>query len=227
MTILVQSSSIFTSALTPLVGVGVITLERMYPLTLGSNIGTTCTAILAAMASDDLQSVRRSLQVSLCHLFFNISGILIWYPVPFMRKIPVRLAKILGNTTAKYRWFAIMYLLISFLGLPAFVFGLSVPGWYVLLAVGGPILILLIIIVVINIIQRKRPMCLPGKLRTWNFLPEPLHSLKPIDRVFKKMMIGCRAHCKCCRKGESSAVESHEKPHSATNKLDVEADEKF
>ena len=43
MTILVQSSSIFTSTLTPLVGMGVITLDRMYPLTLGSNIGTTFT----------------------------------------------------------------------------------------------------------------------------------------------------------------------------------------
>ena len=39
MTILVQSSSVFTSALTPLVGIGMIKLERMYPLTLGSNIG--------------------------------------------------------------------------------------------------------------------------------------------------------------------------------------------
>jgi sodium-dependent phosphate cotransporter len=42
-TIVIQSSSVFTSALTPLVGLGVIDLERMYPLTLGSNIGTTFT----------------------------------------------------------------------------------------------------------------------------------------------------------------------------------------
>ena len=41
MTILVQSSSIFTSTLTPLIGVGAITIERAYPLTLGSNVGTT------------------------------------------------------------------------------------------------------------------------------------------------------------------------------------------
>ena len=40
-TIAVQSSSITTSALTPLVGVGVIKLERMYPTVLGANIGTT------------------------------------------------------------------------------------------------------------------------------------------------------------------------------------------
>ena len=46
MTFLVQSSSVFTSALTPLVGLGVISVERVYPLTLGSNIGTTTTALL-------------------------------------------------------------------------------------------------------------------------------------------------------------------------------------
>ncbi|CAG0900321.1 unnamed protein product [Darwinula stevensoni] len=52
MTFLVRSSSVFTSTLTPLVGIGVISLERMYPLTLGSNIGTTSTAILVALAAD-------------------------------------------------------------------------------------------------------------------------------------------------------------------------------
>ena len=49
MTILVQSSSIFTSALTPLAGIGVISLERIYPLTLGSNIGTTTTGTSSAL----------------------------------------------------------------------------------------------------------------------------------------------------------------------------------
>ena len=38
-TFLVQSSSVFTATITPLVGAGVLTLERAYPLTLGSNIG--------------------------------------------------------------------------------------------------------------------------------------------------------------------------------------------
>jgi sodium-dependent phosphate cotransporter len=42
-TILVQSSSITTSTLTPLVGMGVLRLEKMYPVTLGANVGTTGT----------------------------------------------------------------------------------------------------------------------------------------------------------------------------------------
>jgi len=38
-TFLVQSSSVFTSTLTPLVGTGIFSLERAYALTLGANIG--------------------------------------------------------------------------------------------------------------------------------------------------------------------------------------------
>lgn len=42
-----------------------ISIERAYPLTLGSNIGTTTTAILAALASPG-NTLRSSLQVSNC-----------------------------------------------------------------------------------------------------------------------------------------------------------------
>jgi sodium-dependent phosphate cotransporter len=73
-TVAVQSSSITTSVLTPLVGVGVIQLEQMFPLTLGANIGTTITGLLASMVSDSVDA----LQVALAHLFFNVSGIIIW-----------------------------------------------------------------------------------------------------------------------------------------------------
>merc|ERR1719247_3083416 len=52
MTISVQSSSIVTSTLTPLVALGIISLEEVLPLTLGANIGTTCTAFLASIVSE-------------------------------------------------------------------------------------------------------------------------------------------------------------------------------
>jgi len=38
-TFLFQSSSAFTSSLIPMVGAGLVELERVFPLTLGSNIG--------------------------------------------------------------------------------------------------------------------------------------------------------------------------------------------
>ena len=73
LTFLVQSSSVFTSTITPLVGVGFVTVERVYPLTLGSNLGTTTTALIAAMAAEP-ERIKATMQVSLCHLFFNLTG---------------------------------------------------------------------------------------------------------------------------------------------------------
>ena len=80
-TILVQASSVFTSALNPLIGIGIVTLERTYPLTLGSNIGTTVTSLLAAFTAEP-DTLGNALQVSFAHLFFNLTGIILFYPLP-------------------------------------------------------------------------------------------------------------------------------------------------
>lgn len=71
---LVQSSSVFTSSLTPLVGMGLVSLERVYPLTLGANMGTTVTGILASI-SGPAKTLKFSLQIALCHTLFNLSGL--------------------------------------------------------------------------------------------------------------------------------------------------------
>ena len=185
LTMLVQSSSIFTSALTPLIGVGVVTIERAFPLTLGANIGTTATGILAALASDS--NLDKALQIAFCHLFFNISGIMLWYPIPYLRKVPINVAKTLGNKTADYRWFAIAYLVFGFFLLPAAVFGLSLAGWQILLGVAIPFVLLFLFVLVVNILQRKAPERLPEVLHDWEWLPKWTRSLEPHDRVFSKM----------------------------------------
>lgn len=120
-TILVQSSSITTSALTPFVGMGAIRLEQMLPLTLGANIGTTFTGLLASLVSDKVEA----LQVALCHLFFNITGILVFYPIPRVRQVPLDAARTLGKVTRVWRGFPIVYIIVTFLLLPLMLFGLS------------------------------------------------------------------------------------------------------
>uniref|UniRef100_A0A8C2D1R5 Sodium-dependent phosphate transport protein 2B n=1 Tax=Cyprinus carpio TaxID=7962 RepID=A0A8C2D1R5_CYPCA len=220
MTFIVQSSSVFTSAITPLVGIGVISLERAYPLTLGSNIGTTTTAILAALASPG-ETLANSLQISLCHFFFNISGILLWYPIPFTR-IPIRLAKALGNRTAKYRWFAALYLILIFLLFPLLVLGLSIAGWQVLVGVGVPVVVLAIFVVVVNIMQKRCPRFLPSFLRSWNFLPKPLHSFKPWDKVVTASMTFCRTRCCCCCKCCKEKEKDEEKDDMKTKDKTLE-----
>ncbi|KAF3828372.1 hypothetical protein GH733_005069 [Mirounga leonina] len=189
MTFVVQSSSVFTSAITPLIGLGVISIERAYPLTLGSNIGTTTTAVLAALASprDKLSS---SFQIALCHFFFNISGILLWYPVPCTR-LPIRMAKALGKRTAKYRWFAVLYLLLCFLLLPSLVFGVSMAGWRAMVGVGAPFGALLAFVVLVSVLQNRSPSHLPKWLQTWDFLPRWMHSLQPLDRLITRATLCC------------------------------------
>lgn len=60
-------------------GIGVISIERAYPLTLGSNIGTTTTAILAAMASPG-EKLANSLQVG--------TGCSAWLSITILRVDP-------------------------------------------------------------------------------------------------------------------------------------------
>merc|ERR1712157_18729 len=113
-TIVVQSSSVTTSALTPLCGIGVLPIEKMLPLTLGANIGTTCTALIASLVSLKFGAV----QIALCHLFFNIIGILIWFPIKPMRQIPLGAAKLLGLYASYYRYVPGLYILIMFVMMP-------------------------------------------------------------------------------------------------------------
>jgi sodium-dependent phosphate cotransporter len=120
-TILVQSSSITTSTLVPLAGIGVLKLEQVYPLTLGADIGTTFTALMAAMVSSKIES----LQIALAHLFFNLTGIILWYPIPFLRKIPMDIARKLGKATRQWRTFPLLFILVMFFLAPLLLLGIS------------------------------------------------------------------------------------------------------
>jgi sodium-dependent phosphate cotransporter len=132
-TISVQSSSIITSALTPIVAMGIISVEDMLPLVLGTNIGTTCTAFLASIVTEK----KTAIQISLCHLFFNILGILVFYPAPFMRNIPIKMAFKLGDHVTKFTWFGPFYIVFVFIVVPLFLFLCSLA---LSLGVGGIIL---------------------------------------------------------------------------------------
>ncbi|CAG0922126.1 unnamed protein product [Notodromas monacha] len=206
MTFLVQSSSVFTSALTPLAGMGLVTLDRMYPLCLGSNVGTTSTAVLAALAAGP-DHIRDSLQAALCHMLFNLFGIMLFYVVPAMRW-PVGLAQMLGDITAEYRWFAVAYLVIMFLMFPLCVFALSQGGEVVFLAVLVPCLVLAVVVVLVNVVKRRRPQWLPEPLRShgWRFLPRPLRSL----RFYDEIVVQAKCWRKRMGKGEASSSDALE-----------------
>jgi sodium-dependent phosphate cotransporter len=112
-TVSVQSSSITTSLLIPLIGAGIINLESAFTVTLGANVGTTVTALLASMTGNPA-----AVTVALVHFLFNVSGILILYPVPRIRRIPIQLAKGLAQATSHNRMIALYYMLGVFFILP-------------------------------------------------------------------------------------------------------------
>ena len=93
----------------------------MLPLTLGANIGTTITGLLASLVSGKVDA----LQVALAHLFFNQTGIAIWYPIPFMRKVPLEGARALGRWTRRSRAVPPIYILVVFFIIPLLLMGLS------------------------------------------------------------------------------------------------------
>ncbi len=113
-TVLVQSSSITTSLVVPLAGAGILRLEQIFPYTLGANIGTTVTAILASLVSGS----HAPLAVAFGHLIFNIYGILLIWPIPFIRRIPLRLANKFAELAAQNRAVPFFYIIIVFFLIP-------------------------------------------------------------------------------------------------------------
>lgn len=113
-TIAVQSSSITTSILIPLAGAGVISLRNAYPVTLGANVGTTITALLASLAA----SSPEALTVALAHTTFNVLGIFLLYVLPFARDLPIHGAEKLADVAVTRRSAAVAYVGVAFIVLP-------------------------------------------------------------------------------------------------------------
>jgi len=111
LTILVQSSSITTSFIVPIVGAGILTIQQVFPYTLGANIGTTITAILAALVIQTPEA----LTVAFAHLTFNVLGIAVIWKLAF---IPIWMAEKLAEATLKRKYVAFVYVVTTFFIIP-------------------------------------------------------------------------------------------------------------
>ena len=120
-TVIVQSSSITTSLLIPLIGAGIINLELAFPVTMGANIGTTTTAILASFATGNVAAIT----IAFVHFLFNIIGVVFIYPIKIFRKIPIKLALSLGELADKNRIYALLYVLGMFFIVPVILITIS------------------------------------------------------------------------------------------------------
>jgi len=111
LTVMVQSSSITTSLAVPLAGAGILTLRQIFPMTLGANVGTTITAILASLVTGEVSA----LTVAFAHLLFNITGILILWP---FKRVPIRMAERLAESAQRSRLIPLFYILLVFFAMP-------------------------------------------------------------------------------------------------------------
>jgi len=109
----IRSSTITTSLVVPLVAKKVIRLRQAVPFILGANIGTTITAFIAAMFNSNV-----AISIAVAHFLFNFIGVLIFFPIPYIREIPINLANGLGKLTLKYRLAGFLYLLLTFFVIP-------------------------------------------------------------------------------------------------------------
>ncbi|MHC4253617.1 MAG: Na/Pi symporter [Planctomycetota bacterium] len=113
LTAVVQSSSAVTSILVPLAGAGVLTLEQIFLIALGSCLGTTVTGLLAALAVGPA-----GLAIALAHVLFNLTGIALIYPIPRVRALPVRFARWFADIAAEAKHWAIAYVVGTFFVVP-------------------------------------------------------------------------------------------------------------
>ena len=113
-TALIQSSSVSVSILVPLVAAGIITLDEAFPLTLGADVGTTITAILASLSGDSVGG----LTIAIVHLLFNVTGILLIYPCKYTRAVPLYLARKMGKLAARSRMYPIGFIICVYFVLP-------------------------------------------------------------------------------------------------------------
>jgi sodium-dependent phosphate cotransporter len=117
-TVMVQSSSITTSLLVPLGAAGLLRLEQALPITIGANIGTTVTALLAALAVSGPNAIY-GLEIALVHLMFNVTGTLMIYPLEITRNVPLRMARYLTTMALRSRKLTLFWVAALFYGVPA------------------------------------------------------------------------------------------------------------
>lgn len=116
-TVLVQSSSTTTSLIVPLAGTGIFSLRKVYPFTLGANIGTCITGLLAATAITGANTLF-ALEIALIHLLYNIVGVVFIYGIPFLRELPIIAAEKLAELATENKLYVVAYILLVFFVVP-------------------------------------------------------------------------------------------------------------
>jgi solute carrier family 34 (sodium-dependent phosphate cotransporter) len=111
----IRSSTITTTVVVPIVAKKITTLRQAAPFIMGANVGTTITAFIAVTLQANTSS---AISIAIAHFLFNFFGVILFFPVPVLRKLPLELANGLGRITLKYRLAGFVFLLLTFFFIP-------------------------------------------------------------------------------------------------------------
>lgn len=111
----IRSSTVTTSLVVPLAANKIVALKRAAPFILGANVGTTVTAFIAAIMNTSSSS---AISIAVVHFLFNVIGVLIFFPVRALRRMPVELANGFASVASKYRVAVLVYILVVFFFIP-------------------------------------------------------------------------------------------------------------
>lgn len=117
MTVMVQSSTTTTSLAVPLAGSGKFSLKQIYPFTVGANIGTTLTALIAAFAFTGAEA-GTALQAAYVHMLYNLFCALVIFGLPMLRPLPVMGASWMANLAVRSKLYVAAWVLGVFIVLP-------------------------------------------------------------------------------------------------------------
>jgi solute carrier family 34 (sodium-dependent phosphate cotransporter) len=109
----IRSSTVTTSLVVPLVAKKVVRIKSAFPFVLGANMGTTITAFIAALFNSNA-----AISIAIAHFLFNLIGVLLFFPIPYLNQLPIKLANGLGRLTLKYRLVGFLYVLLTFFFIP-------------------------------------------------------------------------------------------------------------
>ncbi len=111
----IRSSTITTSVVVPIVAKRITGMKQAAPFIMGANIGTTITAFIAVTLNSNTSG---AISIAIAHFLFNFIGMLIFFPIPVLQKLPISLANGLGKLTLKYRLAGLLFLLLTFFFIP-------------------------------------------------------------------------------------------------------------
>lgn len=113
LTILVQSSSLTTSLIVMAAALNRVRFLLAFNLIIGANVGTTLTALLAALGNGEA-----ALTIALTHVLFNLTGLLLFAPWKKVKLWLIDRVELLGYLHVRHRLLGFIAILLLFFVIP-------------------------------------------------------------------------------------------------------------